>query len=153
MKIGFWKDKNDSETVDFPMPIPDTTTLTPEKESEFLEKLKQIEKISVNTSYMGYSNCRICGCINGCDEYKWKEFVFPEGYKHYIEKHHVDVPEHFYIAVMESDIPDYTSKSKNVNSFYDNLELSKSKWFLTIHSKEMLENPMGRFLSKNKKYE
>lgn len=152
MNIGFWKDKHDPETADLPLPIPDSTTLILEKETEFLEKLKRIEKIAENISYMGHSNCRICGCINGCDEYKWNGFVFPEGYKHYIEKHHINVPEDFYIAVMESDIPEYKPKTINVNSFYDNLKSSKSKWFLTVESKDMLENPMGRFLTKNLKY-
>jgi len=52
--------------------------------------------------YMGYSNCRLCGKLNGTSEYTDGVYVWPEGLSHYVRKHHVRLPDEFVRHVFES---------------------------------------------------
>jgi hypothetical protein len=45
-------------------------------------------------AYMGYSNCRICGCRNGSGELTDGVFIWPEGLGHYVREHNVRLPGH-----------------------------------------------------------
>ena len=45
-------------------------------------------------SYRGWSNCRICGCMNGTEDYERAGFVWPSGYLHYITQHDIRPPQH-----------------------------------------------------------
>ena len=60
-----------------------------------IEKLKKIEQASSAVYYYGCSTCRICGEDNGCGEYTYNDFVWPEGYMHYLEEHNVKMDEEF----------------------------------------------------------
>jgi hypothetical protein len=53
-----------------------------------------------HTAYMGYSNCRICGCRNGDREFTDGVWFWPEGYAHYLEAHGVAPPEEFVAHVL-----------------------------------------------------
>jgi hypothetical protein len=44
-------------------------------------------------AYMGYSQCRLCGCRNGSGERTDGVFVWPEGLAHYVREHRVRLPE------------------------------------------------------------
>lgn len=39
--------------------------------------------------YRGWSTCRLCGEHNGSTEYVASGWVWPVGFKHYVEKHNV----------------------------------------------------------------
>lgn len=82
-QIGYWRQKKDSdETLPWPkegrLPIE-----TKKKVFEYLMKGKE------HSYYMGFSMCRICGKPNGSMCLTDGEFVYPEGYAHYILDHNV----------------------------------------------------------------
>jgi hypothetical protein len=67
----------------------------PEKKV-ILEMLDVAEGKAKNIGYLGWSTCRVCRCHNGSREFvfspsstDWSagEYRWPEGLKHYIEKH------------------------------------------------------------------
>ena len=41
----------------------------------------------VHERYMGWSDCRICGCMNGTTDLTDGVFVWPDGLAHYVEAH------------------------------------------------------------------
>ncbi|MDP9442121.1 MAG: hypothetical protein M3P34_08095 [Actinomycetota bacterium] len=41
----------------------------------------------------GFSPCRICGAPNGSAEFTDGTYIWPEGLAHYVEVHHVRLPE------------------------------------------------------------
>ena len=72
-------------------------------------------------SYLGCSTCRLCGQNTGCTEYRVPcvadysgPVVWPEGYKHYVQDHHVLPSRQFFelitsgsiVATMLSSVPD-----------------------------------------------
>lgn len=95
---GYWKNEDLSETKDYPIPIPHDYEF--EFKQEFVDMLKRVqESASPRTrtvKYMGWSDCRICGCMNGTKEYYTDKWRWPEGYLHYIEKHNVFPSEEFF---------------------------------------------------------
>lgn len=42
--------------------------------------------------FMGYSECRFCGELNGTSDYTDGTYIWPEGLGHYILKHDVRLP-------------------------------------------------------------
>lgn len=52
-------------------------------------------------AFLGFSNCRVCGCRNGSMEFTDGAYVWPEGYAHYLEAHGVKPPEHFVRHVLD----------------------------------------------------
>jgi hypothetical protein len=72
----------------------DTTLPTPVSSSwkgrvEFLRLLGRVEKKARVIAYKGKSICRMCGSSNGSEEFTYKGWVWPSGYRHYIEAHQV----------------------------------------------------------------
>jgi len=94
-----------------------------EGQSEFLESLIQIEDALLERyqvyvdrvndgdyeaknpghviGYRGFSVCRICGCANGSLEFRRYGWVWPEGFRHYIEVHNVKPSFDFIEFVLE----------------------------------------------------
>lgn len=93
---GYWADgqwhlKNFNGYVNYyPMPVP---YLHKWEKEAFLENLTYAEKIAKAVGFRGSSACRLCGERVGYREYKYTyhdlKFVWPEGLRHYIEKHNV----------------------------------------------------------------
>ena len=56
-----------------------------------------VERLSLGAAYarwMGYSSCRICGCLNGTKCFTLDgTWVWPEGFSHYVEEHGVRPPQ------------------------------------------------------------
>lgn len=48
---------------------------------------------TVAWAFMGYSPCRFCGENNGDLEYTDGVYVWPSGLAHYIDEHHVRLPQ------------------------------------------------------------
>jgi hypothetical protein len=82
-RIGFWrKFVVSKEELSWPeegkLPLD-----TKQKIVDFLNKGK-VYKVT-----RGWSNCRICGKMNGTICLKNGEFIYPEGYAHYIIDHNI----------------------------------------------------------------
>lgn len=83
-QIGYWRKRIDSKEN---LPWPEEGHLpneTKQKVSEYLNNGKE------HAAYMGCSTCRICGKWgNGSTDLTDGEFIWPEGYSHYITEHNI----------------------------------------------------------------
>lgn len=52
------------------------------------------------THFRGWSQCRVCGCVNGSQDYHRGEYTWPEGYLHYVIMHDVRPPAEFIQAAV-----------------------------------------------------
>jgi hypothetical protein len=98
---GFWHDKYERKNDGFPMPVANEKPWM--HQQFFLEVLKRVEngiRITPDMRYMGDSECRICECVNGSIEYRLNEWVWPEGFRHYVEKHNVMPSKEFIDFIM-----------------------------------------------------
>lgn len=58
-------------------------------QSAWLPKLDKVEKKAAKAAYRGFSTCRLCDKMNGSEELSYKGWVWPSGYRHYIQDHSV----------------------------------------------------------------
>jgi hypothetical protein len=71
-----------------PIPIPNKDPWP--EEAKFLQALAAIECGNPKrTQYRGFAICRLCGTTNGSEDIEYGGWVWPSGYRHYIEAHHV----------------------------------------------------------------
>lgn len=82
---GFWSTSRKSTIL--PFPIENEKAWKGKK--AFLEKLKALESKAGQRRYKGWSTCRLCGKHNGSTDYRAQGWVWPEGFKHYVEDHNV----------------------------------------------------------------
>lgn len=89
---GYWrKKKSDGDSLSWP--IENSATV---KESEkLLEMLVSVEDKAHRVHYKGWSDCRICGKVNGSIEFEYKNWKWPEGLYHYINAHRVRPSDEF----------------------------------------------------------
>jgi len=88
---GYWPTSKD-KAIKSPWPIPDPAWLG---RTAFLSRLDKLEPTAERVYYMGKSLCRLCGCQNGNQEFRFDDWVWPEGYRHYIADHYVRPSEQF----------------------------------------------------------
>ena len=88
---GYWPTSKD-KAIKSPWPIPDPAWLG---RTAFLSRLDKLEATAERVYYMGKSLCRLCGCQNGNQEFRFDDWVWPEGYRHYIADHYVRPSEQF----------------------------------------------------------
>ena len=75
------------------MPIKNSATFD---QTNIINKIKKIQEIANKTHYRGFSYCRLCNKTNnGAIEYAIDNFVWPEGYLHYVKEHNVAVDKEF----------------------------------------------------------
>lgn len=79
---GFWYSKYEPH---FPVPVAGDPY---PQQAEVLVKLEQAERESEQLCFRGWSLCRICGIVNGSVQHR-KDWEWPGGYRHYIEKHNI----------------------------------------------------------------
>jgi hypothetical protein len=87
--IGYWLGPNAPDwpdVLDFVDPGADI-----ERREIILTKLEA--GTPTDWAAMGYSTCRVCGCLNGCAEFTDGVLVWPEGLAHYIRDHDVRLPD------------------------------------------------------------
>lgn len=135
---GYWCEETNKwiENIDntnYPKPESSNESIS----EEFIDKLKQLfnsefTHSNINcSSFMGYSECRLCGCCNGNSEYKLKNqdnitFTVPEGIIHYYKEHNVQPSKEFYDFVMNFNLT-WLEDVNNNNSnqklcrYYENL--------------------------------
>jgi hypothetical protein len=89
IKEGFWYSKRE-HNLHQPFNGGDWA----EKE-QFILKVETLQNRLTPVRSKGWSICRICNCMNGSDEYSYKNFVWPSGYLHYIRDHNVHPSEQF----------------------------------------------------------
>jgi hypothetical protein len=111
IQIGFWRSSDGKNFKDCPTIQEYTDYHWYGKEKENVIKYLSL-KHTVDGAYMGYSNCRVCGKINGNEEYTDGKYVWPEGYLHYITEHNVIPPYSFILWCVENYMV-VKSKSKN----------------------------------------
>ena len=90
----------DEESKKYPMPVENSWNDTPERKEEFLKKLRALLSKSSAIHYKGFSTCRLCGKVNGSQEFEVRTelmtFYIPEGYLHYLTDHNVQPDEDLY---------------------------------------------------------
>lgn len=95
-KVGFWISNDPfgicNDEISFSHPIENSAK---EDNSKLIKKLLEIQNKAHVNSYFGCSTCRICNEDNGCSEYTYGTFIWPEGYIHYIRDHNVEINEEF----------------------------------------------------------
>lgn len=93
---GFWYSPAEPG---WPRPVPHAKPW--KGKSHFVELLTKLEGEAQELCYKGWSTCRICHCHNGSVTYRYKQWEWPSGFLHYIEKHNVRPSDEF-IAFVES---------------------------------------------------
>lgn len=83
-KIGYWRQREDSTEG---LPWPEENGQLPQDTK--LRIAEYLMKGNLHTAWKGFSRCRICGKMNGTICLTDGEFVYPEGYAHYIVDHNV----------------------------------------------------------------
>lgn len=103
VRIGFWRDPNDPRTKNLPDPRDSVEpTWDPVERLAVAEYLRRGRH---DTPWQGHSWCRFrCGVADdemGAWDMTDGEFLWPEGYAHYVEKHGVKPPEEFLAHVRD----------------------------------------------------
>lgn len=95
--MGFWRSLSEPELPIVRASIYDNTEIV-----TALRNLQMICEKGKNVAasyelYRGLSQCRCCGKMNGCGEYRMRTFekvyVWPSGLMHYLEDHNIEPPE------------------------------------------------------------
>jgi hypothetical protein len=111
IKVGYWRERfsanwhreqdpdNPDYAVAFPgleLPIPTPTKWVGHVKDMVVAHLKAGETIH---RWKGWSNCRICGCVNGTVCVTDGVWVWPVGLAHYVEEHNVGLPAEFVLHI------------------------------------------------------
>lgn len=91
-RIGFW---HGSSSPSLPHPIEFVDATWSEVEREAIASYLKSRDGRLVTTYRGFSHCRICNCSNGSQDISDGVYLWPSGYAHYIEAHHVKPPQAF----------------------------------------------------------
>lgn len=140
-----WIEEKDNIDMIYPKPESSSESIS----EEFINKLKQLFNAEFThsnikcSSFMGFSECRLCGFNNGNSEYKLKNqdnitFTVPEGIIHYYIEHKVQPSKEFYDFVMNFNL---------TWSEYNNLENDSSKLFR--YYENLIKNNGDKNLIKN----
>jgi len=72
------------------------------KDPAFPAVLWFLQRPEHKVPYRGWSNCRVCGCMNGSEDYLRDGYTWPSGYIHYITAHGVRPPQPFIAAAVKA---------------------------------------------------
>lgn len=82
---GHWNnDRNDYP--EFPMVV--AAEDLPDK-AAILKRLADREALAARHKFYAFSTCRCCGQVNGDTHYQHGRFIWPDGFRHYIEVHNI----------------------------------------------------------------
>lgn len=97
--FGYWR-SNTTHYTDLPHPLEfvDNNWNTAERN----DIINILSTAQVHQSWMGWSNCRICGIMNGSRCMNYKGLIFPEGLIHYIKDHAVKPPNNILKYIYEN---------------------------------------------------
>lgn len=111
---GHWYSKREPH---FPMPV-HSDTPHPQKQEildtyDFLMSMPIFDYTEANDwanghvkGYRGWSSCRCCQKHNGSREYNYRDWAWPEGFRHYIADHNVIPTKDFLKEVLNIDLKD-----------------------------------------------
>lgn len=108
-KVGFWNN-NKNQFPEYPLPYERDKPWKGRR--DFLESLITLEdlirkhKVGRINRFRGFSSCRCCNEVNGSHEFHYDGWTWPEGLRHYVEKHNVK-PDQVFIDFLNST---YTSE-------------------------------------------
>lgn len=100
-KFGYWK--SDCR-LDAHLPNPVEFVDVDWSADERDDVLLAIGRAAVANRWKGWSNCRMCGKMNGSACMTLNGWVFPEGLAHYIRDHGVRPPNEFVSSVLNRNI-------------------------------------------------
>ena len=86
-KVGFWYSAYEPD-----LPKPEAGVWDEEEKSAVVKYLKAG---SEGDHYRGWSDCRVCGCMNGSVDLTDGLYIWPQGLAHYIEEHSIKLPVEF----------------------------------------------------------
>lgn len=139
--VGYWYNNYDADAKHLPMPVAKSEPW--EGQQAFIEKLISIEtplmlayqayvdqwnaNIGIRgaidpvrpktvESYRGDSRCRCCDMSNGCREFTYMGWRWPQGYIHYLRDHNVLPDEDFKRFIMEHQIGGVENGSSSPSS-------------------------------------
>ncbi len=94
--IGYWHSV-DQPNLPKPQDFIDATWNKNEKEfiAGYLDNGVEM------AAYKGWSNCRICNKVNGSTCLGDDDYIWPEGFSHYVREHNVKPPKEFIDYVRE----------------------------------------------------
>lgn len=105
---GFWRS---DEEPDLPIPQPSEDVWFKNNKVAIISSIKNIQRIIAPKAYKGSSTCRLCGKLNGSEEYFCADstnpkqiWTWPSGFLHYIEEHNVCPSEAFLSNVLRINI-------------------------------------------------
>lgn len=99
--IGFYKEIGNINSQWTKMPIPNSNKIPTSMLNILIDRIKFAEKYATVISYRGISMCRICNQYNGHREYHLQNYIWPEGYIHYIKDHNVAIDDNFIDFIMK----------------------------------------------------
>lgn len=82
-RIGYWRQ---TERSGIDLPWPKEGRLPEETKKMIVDFLKNGKQYA---AYRGWSTCRICNKPNGSTCLVNGDFIYPEGYAHYISEHNI----------------------------------------------------------------
>ncbi|MFI5297271.1 MAG: hypothetical protein ACHREM_04170 [Polyangiales bacterium] len=82
------------------LPDPKTMVDTTWSSAERAAVVAYLRAAPIVENYFGWSDCRICGCRNGSSERSDGVYLWPDGFAHYLEAHHVKPPTDFIAHVL-----------------------------------------------------
>jgi hypothetical protein len=101
IKVGFWKGL-DPKYDDGAYP---DVRIFVDPSWDRAERNKVIGYVSdsrfLGSQYRGWSDCRVCGKMNGSADYTDGVYVWPEGFAHYLREHAVRPPSAFIAHVLK----------------------------------------------------
>jgi thiol-disulfide isomerase/thioredoxin len=91
-----------------------------EDNTRYINLIKEIQKKSFCNYYFGVSRCRLCGKSNGSAEYTFSNFIWPEGYIHYLKDHNVKIDDEFktFLNIHSTELNIDATRIVNLMLFY-----------------------------------
>jgi len=83
MYEGHWRTFREQES-ELPWPEPEPGW---SGRASFLSAFDRVEAQAARISYRGCSYCRLCGCTNGHEALRVRDWEWPAGYRHYVVDH------------------------------------------------------------------
>jgi hypothetical protein len=97
-QVGFWRSENEPDFPD-PLELVDSGWLPEERQVVAL----YLDSGTEHAAYKGWSDCRICGIMNGSRDLTDDIWLWPEGLSHYVRIHSVRPPAEFLKHVYSSE--------------------------------------------------
>lgn len=96
-KVGFWPSGQEGVVA-----VQEASDPSFASDPAYSAVLWYVQRPERQTYYKGWSNCRVCGRMNGSADYHRDGYTWPEGYAHYITAHGVRPPQQFIAAAVKA---------------------------------------------------